>query len=139
MPWKNITSMEEIIRFVMLAQTDRFTITELCEQFGISRKTGYKHLERYAANGLKGLQVRSHRPREFPQRTAETGSTGSGRSMFVRLGGRVGRLVSAVPNIERPDPVCRPPIQGMGRGSELMHHALAPSGCWLRTSAKCKI
>jgi len=34
-----------------------------------------------------------------------TGSTGSGRSMFVRLGGRVGRLVSAVPNIERPDPV----------------------------------
>jgi len=35
--------------------------------------------------------------------------TGSGRSMFVRLGGRVGRLVSAVPNIERPDPVCRPP------------------------------
>jgi len=72
MPWKNITSMEEIIRFVMLAQTDRFTITELCEQFGISRKTGYKHLERYAANGLKGLQVRSHRPREFPQRTAET-------------------------------------------------------------------
>jgi hypothetical protein len=68
MPWENITSMEEIIRFVMLAQTDRFTITELCEQFGISRKTGYKHLERYAANGLKGLQVRSHRPCEFPQR-----------------------------------------------------------------------
>jgi len=28
--------------------------------------------------------------------------------MFVRLGGRMGRLVSAVPNIERPDPVCRP-------------------------------
>ena len=29
----------------MQAQSDRFTITELCEQFGISRKTGYKHLE----------------------------------------------------------------------------------------------
>jgi len=27
--------------------------------------------------------------------------------MFVRLGGRVGRLGSAVPNIERPDPVGR--------------------------------
>jgi hypothetical protein len=26
--------MEETIRFVMLAQTDRFTITDLCEQFG---------------------------------------------------------------------------------------------------------
>jgi putative transposase len=63
--------MEEIIRFVTLAQTDRFTVTDLCEQFGISRKTGYKHLERYAAAGLKGLQARSHRPHEFPQRTAE--------------------------------------------------------------------
>jgi transposase InsO family protein len=71
MPWNQITSMEEIIRFVLLAQSARFTITELCEQFGISRKTGYKHLERYAELGLKGLQVRSHRPHQFPQRTAE--------------------------------------------------------------------
>ena len=63
--------MEEIIRFVSLAQTDRFTITELCEQFGISRKTGYKHLERYAEAGLQGLRERSHRPHCFPQRTDE--------------------------------------------------------------------
>ena len=53
MPWKHITPMEEIIRFVVLAQSDRFTVTDLCEQFGISRTTGYKHLERYAADGLK--------------------------------------------------------------------------------------
>ena len=71
MPWNNVTHMEEITRFVILAQTDRFTVTELCEQFGISRKTGYKHLERYAATGLKGLQARSHRPHAFPQRTEE--------------------------------------------------------------------
>jgi transposase len=63
--------MEEIIRFVLLAQSDRFTVTDLCEQFGISRKTGYKHLERYAVNGLKGLRARSHRPHHFPQRTDE--------------------------------------------------------------------
>jgi transposase len=69
MPWKNVTLMEEITRFVMLAQTDRFTITDLCEQFDISRKTGYKHLERYALQGLKGLQPRSHRPHSTPQRT----------------------------------------------------------------------
>ena len=71
MPWNNVTHMEEITRFVILAQTDRFTVTELCEEFGISRKTGYKHLERYAATGLKGLQARSHRPHAFPQRTEE--------------------------------------------------------------------
>jgi transposase InsO family protein len=61
--------MEEIIRFVMLARSARFTVTELCEQFGISRKTGYKHLDRYAADGLQGLALRSHRPLQFPQRT----------------------------------------------------------------------
>jgi putative transposase len=67
--------MEEIVRFVMLAQSSRFTVTELCEQFGISRKTGYKHLARYASEGLKGLRGRSHRPHRFPQRT-EAGLTG---------------------------------------------------------------
>src|SRR3954470_11795236 len=70
MPWINITPMEEIIRFVMLARSGHFTVTELCEQFGISRKTGYKYLERHSAEGLKGLQLRSHRPHLSPQRTA---------------------------------------------------------------------
>ena len=72
MPWQNVTPMEEIIRFVSLAQTDRFTITDLCEQFGISRKTAYKHLERYALQGLAGLQPRSHCPHTYPQATDET-------------------------------------------------------------------
>ena len=71
MPWKNVTTMDEIIRFVSLAKSGRFTVTELCEQFGISRKTGYKHLERYADEGMNGLRVRSHRPHRMPQRTAE--------------------------------------------------------------------
>ena len=62
MLWNQITAMEEIIRFVMLAQSARFPITELCEQFGISRKTGYKYLTRYEAEGLNGLRQRSHRP-----------------------------------------------------------------------------
>ncbi len=69
MAWKTVTPMEEIIRFVMLARSARFTVTELCEQFGISRKTGCKHLDRYAADGLPGLALRSHRPLRFPQRT----------------------------------------------------------------------
>ena len=44
--------MEEINRFVTLARSGHFTVTDRCEQFGISRKTGYKHLERYAEQGL---------------------------------------------------------------------------------------
>ena len=69
MPWNQVTHMEEIIRFVHLAHSDRFTLTELCEQFGVSRKTAYKYLARYEADGLKGLQPRSHRPHHSPQRT----------------------------------------------------------------------
>lgn len=61
--------MEEINRFVMLCRSGRFTVTELCEQFGVSRKTGYKYLQRYAESGLAGLQPRSHRPHQCPQRT----------------------------------------------------------------------
>ena len=45
MPWKNTDIMTEKERFVMLAQTGRFTITDLCADFGISRKTGHKYLE----------------------------------------------------------------------------------------------
>jgi hypothetical protein len=55
--------------------------TELCAQcggfaegethIGISRKTGYRHLERYRVEGLMGLRARSHRPQHFPQRTDE--------------------------------------------------------------------
>lgn len=63
--------MEELIRFVTLAQTERFTLTELCEQFCISRKTAYKHLERYAAGGFKALAPRSSRPIQSPSRTDE--------------------------------------------------------------------
>jgi transposase-like protein len=72
MPWQKVTPMEEINRFVMLALSERFTVTDLCEQFGISRKTAYKHLDRYAELGLDGLRPRSHRPHTFPQRTPET-------------------------------------------------------------------
>jgi transposase-like protein len=41
MPWRNVAQMDEKTRFVALAQTDRFTISGLCEQFGINRKTGH--------------------------------------------------------------------------------------------------
>lgn len=61
MPWQNVTPTEVINRFVMFARSGHFTVTDLCEQFGISRKTGYKHLERYAELGLEGLRPRNHR------------------------------------------------------------------------------
>ena len=71
MPWKNVTQMDEKMRFVSLVQTDRFTISSLCEQFGISRKTGHKWLGRYQEGGMKALAERSHRPQRFPAMTEQ--------------------------------------------------------------------
>jgi transposase InsO family protein len=71
MPWKEVTQMEERTRFVMLARSDRYTITELCESFGISRKTGHKWLARYGESGMCGLSNRSRAPTSVPNRTED--------------------------------------------------------------------
>ena len=70
MPWKNSTPMEEKQRFINLAHSGRFTITELCDDFEISRKTGHKWLNRYAEEGLKGLEDQSRSPKTVPSRTS---------------------------------------------------------------------
>ncbi len=63
--------MTEKERFVTLAQTGRFTISSLCTDFGISRKTGHKYLLRYEAEGREGLKERSRRPKHCPSTTAD--------------------------------------------------------------------
>jgi len=49
MTWKYVSPMEEKQRFVSLAQSGHFTVSELCKEFGISRKSGHKWLGRYAS------------------------------------------------------------------------------------------
>ena len=61
MPWKNVS--QEKLQFVALARSGRFTIAELCEDFGISRKTGHKYLKRLGSSGLKEM---SRRPLRIP-------------------------------------------------------------------------
>jgi leucine-zipper of insertion element IS481 len=62
--------MEEIFRFVSLVNSGRFCVSELCEDFGISRKTGYKYLDRYEQDGVKELQAKSSRPKHCLHKTA---------------------------------------------------------------------
>jgi transposase InsO family protein len=52
--------------FVILAGQPGVNIQRLCRRFDISRKTGYKWLERYRAGGVAALGDRSRRPRQFP-------------------------------------------------------------------------
>jgi transposase-like protein len=62
--------MEERIRFVLQAAREELGFAELCRQFGISRKTGYKWWRRYQAGGLAGMHEGSRRPRGSPTRLA---------------------------------------------------------------------
>jgi transposase len=62
MPWKETGPMLERVRFVGAARRGELTMAELCAVFGISRKTGYKWLERFEQHGVEGLHEQSRRP-----------------------------------------------------------------------------
>ncbi len=62
MPWSETCAMDETMRFVIAASDDEAVMSEICAEFGISRQTGYKWLERYRCEGAGGLQERSRAP-----------------------------------------------------------------------------
>ena len=61
MPWKECSVMEERLRFVARLLEGE-GMSEVCREFGISRKTGYKIFNRYKDQGLDALTDRSRRP-----------------------------------------------------------------------------
>ncbi|MGH7753278.1 MAG: IS481 family transposase, partial [Gemmatimonadales bacterium] len=61
--------MDERLRFVQDVHRPGWSIAELCRRYGVSRKTGYKWLHVYAAQGPAGLVDGSHRPRGCPHAT----------------------------------------------------------------------
>src|SRR3954471_1131784 len=66
MPWKVSCPMEQRTEFIGIAKTKAMSFSEACETFGISRKTGYKWLERYNSEGIAGLEERSRAPKVVP-------------------------------------------------------------------------
>ena len=57
MPWRETAPMAERMRFVTDWERDLYSMVELCERYGVSRKTGYKWLARYEADGPDGLRL----------------------------------------------------------------------------------
>jgi transposase InsO family protein len=70
MPWKQVTLMSQRKEFVTLALHEGANLTELCNGFEISRKTGYKWIKRFLEEGDTGLQDRSRQPHRSPKKTA---------------------------------------------------------------------
>lgn len=72
MSWKESDPMSERMRFIVLYQSGQRSMTSLCHEFEISRKTGYKTVRRFEAEGVDGLKDRSRAPhilaRETPQK-----------------------------------------------------------------------
>jgi putative transposase len=68
MPWRQTGPMDERLRFLYAYDSELYSVTELCERFGISRKTGYKWLARFDAAGLPGMQERSRAPKTIPHK-----------------------------------------------------------------------
>ena len=69
MPWHGVSLMELRIAFVRAFQSGECSMTELCDQYDISRKTGYKWTQRFARAGDVGLVERSRRPHRSPRAT----------------------------------------------------------------------
>ena len=70
MPWKDSLKMNEKIDFAMQCLTTS-NFRQLCQEHGISAKTGYKWKERFINNGLAGLEDESRRPQSHADELSE--------------------------------------------------------------------
>jgi transposase InsO family protein len=75
MAWKKVLPMEERARFVLEVEKAEMSVAELCRRYGVSRKTGYKWIRRYRAEGLDGIRERSSRPHTCPHKTNQDWET----------------------------------------------------------------
>jgi putative transposase len=69
MPWRETTPMHQRTLFIADHLRGTRSVTELCAEYGISRKTAYKWIDRYIRRGPSGLEDRSRRPRTTPTAT----------------------------------------------------------------------
>ena len=77
MPWKECHVMDERLRFVARL-LDGEKMAPLCEEFGISRKTGYKIFDRYKDCGVAGAD--RSQPAAVPPRESAAAADRSRRS-----------------------------------------------------------
>lgn len=70
MPWKETQKMNEKIEFAMKCLTTT-NFRQLCQEHGISAKTGYKWKERFLNNGIAGLEDESRRPQSHSEELPE--------------------------------------------------------------------
>lgn len=71
MPWKETCPMDQREQFIREALKERRPFKHLCSDYGISRKTGYKWLQRFYDYGWGGFEEASRKPDQSPRRLSE--------------------------------------------------------------------
>lgn len=71
MPWSQTSPMDQRTRFIADYLREVLNVSELCDLYGISRKTAYKWIDRYLRQGPAGLEERTRRPNTSPNRTPD--------------------------------------------------------------------
>ena len=66
MPWQQTCVMQERVKFIMDVLDGTYTMTDLCAYYDISRKTGYKWLDRHLEGGFEALRNHSRAPHNHP-------------------------------------------------------------------------
>ena len=69
MAWRSVKVQEQRVRFVVAASRGEKDFRALCQEFDISRPTGYLWWRRFQEQGLSGIAERSRRPRRSPRQT----------------------------------------------------------------------
>jgi putative transposase len=68
--WKESSVMSERVKLITDFLSGDYGITELAEQYQVSRKTVYKWIERYESQGWEGLKDQSRAPHSHPNAVA---------------------------------------------------------------------
>jgi len=71
MPWRETCPVDERLKFIAAYLRGEISLTRLCAAFSVSRKTGYKWIERYTTDGAGALLDRTRRPHSHPTAVPE--------------------------------------------------------------------
>ncbi len=71
MPWKEKTMINGRTEFALRSLQAGINFTELCAEYGISRRTGYKWKQRFLDDGASAMADQSRRPANSPNQLSE--------------------------------------------------------------------
>lgn len=71
LPWQDNRPASEQVRFIQRWLLGRETVSQLCDEFKVSRKTGHKRINRFKELGFEGLGDLERTPKSSPGRTPD--------------------------------------------------------------------